>query len=119
MSNEFRAGQLSTIAGERDAAKRALSDRDDVYSSRGIGVQKPPDSELLNRALGILHRLGTERTGWRSFFSRWYYSDEPLRNDAANLVRLAGFAMPMPNNTHLVGGSGPSVTSTTSNTPAD
>lgn len=26
MSNEFRSGQLSTIAGERDAAKRAFGD---------------------------------------------------------------------------------------------
>lgn len=66
--------------------------------------QRQSDAELLNRALGILHRFGTERTGWRSFFQRWYYSDEPLRNDAANLVRQAGFDMAMPNDTCLVGG---------------
>ena len=29
--------------------------------------------------------------------------DEPLRNDAANLVRLARFGMMMPNDTRLVG----------------
>lgn len=61
------------------------------------------DQILLERALAILHRMGTERTGWRSFFKRWYYSDEALRNDAANLVREARFDMPSPVNTKLVG----------------
>lgn len=61
------------------------------------------DRQLLNRALGILHRMGTERVGWRAFFSRWYYSDEPLRNDAANLVREAQFKMKMPLGTQLIG----------------
>jgi hypothetical protein len=61
------------------------------------------DEDLLMRALGILHRLATEQTGWRSFLRRWYYSDEPLRNDAANLVRMAEFKMPMPLGTRLVG----------------
>ena len=63
------------------------------------------DAEMLTRALSILHRMGTERTGWRGFFARWYYSDEPLRNDAANLVREAGFYIPQPVNTRLVGAS--------------
>ena len=58
---------------------------------------------LLDRALAILHRMATEHTGWRQFIWRWYYSDEPLRNDAANLVREAQFGMPMPNDTRLVG----------------
>lgn len=61
------------------------------------------DAMMLDRALGILHRMATENTGWRSFFRRWYYSDEPLRNDAANLVREAGFGMMQPINTRLVG----------------
>lgn len=55
------------------------------------------------RAMGILHRMATEQTGWRRFFARWYYNDEPLRNDAANLVREAGFQMLRPMNTRLVG----------------
>lgn len=59
------------------------------------------------RALAILHRFGTEYTGWRSFFRRWYYSDEPLRNDAANLVREAEFSMAQPDNTRLVGDAPP------------
>lgn len=58
---------------------------------------------LLDRALGILHRLATENTGWFSMFSRWAYSDEPLRNDAANLVREAGFHMKLPHDQRLVG----------------
>jgi hypothetical protein len=60
-----------------------------------------------DRALAILHRMATEcsNDGWwhRLFCRRWYYSDEPLRNDAANLVREAGFGMPMPLGTRLVG----------------
>lgn len=64
------------------------------------------ESELLDRALGILFRMGMERTGWRGFFRRWYYNDEPLRNDAANLVREARFGLAcMPQHTRLVGDS--------------
>ena len=61
------------------------------------------DADLLDRALGILHRMATEQTGWRRVLARWYYSDEPLRNDAANLVREAGFGTLMPLGTQLVG----------------
>lgn len=61
------------------------------------------DAVLLDRALAILHRMATEQTGWRRFFARWYYSDEPLRNDGANLIREAGFGMAMPSDTRLVG----------------
>lgn len=69
-----------------------------------MATQFDRQAALLDRALGILHRMGTERTGWRRFFSRWYYADEPLRNDAANLVREAGFGMNcVPFNTQLVG----------------
>lgn len=68
-----------------------------------IVASQSSDGVLLDRALGILHRMATEQTGWRAIFRRWYYSDEPLRNDAANLVREARFGMPMPINTRLVG----------------
>lgn len=62
------------------------------------------EMDLKDRAFAILYRMGTERTGWRRFFSRWYYSDEPLRNDAANLCREAGFGLNcVPFNTQLVG----------------
>ena len=57
-----------------------------------------------NRAMAILHRMATEQTGWRAIFRRWYYSDEPLRNDAANLVREAGYEMPLPKCTRIIGG---------------
>lgn len=70
---------------------------------RTIVASMSSEAVLLDRALGILHRLATERTGWRRFFQRWYYSDEPLRNDAANLVREAQFGMPQPFGTRLVG----------------
>jgi hypothetical protein len=58
---------------------------------------------LLERALGILHRMAVERTGWKSIARRWYYSDEPLRNDAANLIREAGYQQARPSGTRLVG----------------
>lgn len=79
----------------------------DAMVADGYAAEMEPqmiarDEMLLERALGILHRMATERTDWRTF-RRWYYSDEPLRNDAANLVREAKFGMPMPLNTKLVG----------------
>lgn len=62
-----------------------------------------PDYVLLQRALGILHRMGLEQTGWRGWIKRWYYGAEPLRNDAANLVRESGYSEPQTLNTQLVG----------------
>ena len=56
-----------------------------------------------NRALTILHNLALERAGWRGFFRRWYISDEPLRNDAANLIREVGYETLTPNHCRLVG----------------
>ena len=58
---------------------------------------------LLDRALGILHRMATEKDKYLFSMNRWYYPDEPLRNDAANLIREAEFEMPRPEGTHLVG----------------
>lgn len=73
----------------------------------GPSPNQTRDSVLLDRSLAILHRMATEHTGWRRWLWRWYYSDEPLRNDAANLVREAGFGMPMPVYTQLVGDDQP------------
>jgi hypothetical protein len=56
-----------------------------------------------DRALHILHNMALERTGWRSLFRRWWFSDEPLRNDAANLIREIGYHQPMPIGSRLVG----------------
>jgi len=81
-----------------DHAAEMLEAEKDVLAMMG------KDPALLERALAILHRLGTEQTGWRAVFRRWYYSAEPLRNDAANLVREAGFGLAaMPPKTRLVG----------------
>lgn len=66
-------------------------------------LQRIEDRNSWWRALVVLHRMATERTGWRAIFQRWYFSDEPLRNDAANIVREARFEMPMPIGTRLVG----------------
>lgn len=59
--------------------------------------------EQQDRALNILHSMAVERTGWRGFFRRWWISDEPLRNDAANLIREVGYVALMPVNSRLVG----------------
>ena len=72
-------------------------------SLSGTAKYRASDAELLDRALALLHRFATENTGWKAWFVRWYYSDEPLRNDAASLVRLARFRMSMPLGTRLVG----------------
>jgi hypothetical protein len=47
------------------------------------------DNILVPRAFELLQRFSAEQTGWRSWFYRWRYNDEPLRNDAARLVREA------------------------------
>lgn len=60
------------------------------------------DDIYLHRAMGILFRLGLENTGWRGWFRRWCYSDEPLRNDASRLVREYGYAEKQPVNTRQV-----------------
>lgn len=55
------------------------------------------------RALTILHNMSLERVGWRGFFRRWYISDEPLRHDAANLLRRLGYSLPTEPGTRYVG----------------
>ena len=54
------------------------------------------DRQFAERAAHILHNMSLERTGWRSFFSRWHISHEPCRNDAANLLREAGWYFTTP-----------------------
>jgi hypothetical protein len=61
------------------------------------------DRVMLMECLGLLHRFALEQTGWRGVFRRWYYSDEPLRHDAANLVRRAEYMAKQPEYTRLVG----------------
>lgn len=65
--------------------------------------QRRADDGVLFEALGLLHRFATENVGWRSIGRRWYYNDEPLRHDAANLVRRAQYQAPMPEHCQLVG----------------
>lgn len=45
-----------------------------------------PES-YLDRVKNLLENLATEQTGWRRFLSRWKVSHEPLRNDAANMLK--------------------------------
>lgn len=76
------------------------------YTTRSLPNAPPRRTQediLLDDALGLLHRFALEQTGWRGFFRRWYFSDEPLRHDAANIVRRAGAQRPMPEYCQLVG----------------
>jgi len=58
----------------------------------------------LNRAMWILHNMALERVGfWRRLVARWAIDAEPLRNDAANLVREFGFKGAIPEGTQLCG----------------
>lgn len=61
------------------------------------------DRDFAERAAGILHNMALERRGWRGLFGRWYISAEPLRNDAANLLREAGWSFPTPDGCRMVG----------------
>ena len=45
------------------------------------------DAQFARRAELILHNMALERTGRGRWFRRWLISHEPLRNDAANLLR--------------------------------
>ena len=46
--------------------------------------------------------MALERRGWRGFFRRWHISEEPLRNDAANILDRYGFKFPKPDVTKYV-----------------
>jgi len=63
------------------------------------------DAQFCERATIILKHLALERTGWRRWLlGRWYISDEPLRNDAANLLRAARWHVGLyPIHTRFVG----------------
>lgn len=74
-----------------------------THNSIPARPNRPATDALLLEALGILHRFALEQTGWRGAFRRWYYSDEPLRHDAANLIRRAGYETMRPEHTKLVG----------------
>ena len=57
-------------------------------------------------ALNILHLMSLERSGpwWKRIFSRWWMSDEPLRNDAGRLLRRVGYRGMDPIGYRRVGG---------------
>jgi len=62
------------------------------------------DRQFADRAAAILHSLSLEHRGfWRQLFSRWHISDEPLRHDAANLLREYGIEFLMPIGCQRVG----------------
>lgn len=61
------------------------------------------DRHYHERMIYILKCMAIENTGWRGFFRRWYYSHEPLRNDAANLLREMKYRPILRYNTRLVG----------------
>lgn len=94
--------QNSVFTRIHDEIEQSIPKNQFVKIAEGID-QERRNCMLLDRSLGILHRMATERVGWRRFFSRWYFSDEPLRNDAARLIREAQFQMPRPMGTRLVG----------------
>ena len=78
---------------------------DHASNNRALALDCTDDADLAGTQApdNRLHRMATERSGWGLFWLRWYYSDEPLRNDAANLVREAGFQAKMPDGCQLVG----------------
>lgn len=81
----------------------AMTDGYTTHNSVAARPQPTEDQMLLDESMALLHRFALEQIGWRGFFKRWYYSDEPLRHDAANLVRRAGCQRMRPEYTRLVG----------------
>lgn len=62
------------------------------------------EQQYIHRATVILHNLSLERRGfWRQLFRRWHISDEPLRHDAANLLRERGVSLLTPKDCQRVG----------------
>lgn len=66
-------------------------------------VEQSYNDKDVIRAIGILQNMALENTGWKAFFRRWYISDEPLRHDAANLLRHMGIITRKPIGTQIVG----------------
>ena len=56
-------------------------------------------------AMEILHNMALERRRpwWDIISGRWIISDEPLRNDAANLLRRYGSTFPTADGVRYVG----------------
>lgn len=61
------------------------------------------DRQFIARAEDLLHRMALERTGWRGVFRRWVFRHEPLRHDAANLLRSRGLNFIFQDGTQHVG----------------
>ena len=60
--------------------------------------------EFLKIALNILHDLALENRNKGLFkLNRWYIPDEPLRNDAARLLRRINYKRKKPYDTKYVG----------------
>ena len=69
-------------------------------------IERPMDASDDWDALNILHNMALERdvSFFRRCFRRWWYiADEPLRNDAANLLRRVGYEAKKPMGTKYVG----------------
>ncbi len=61
------------------------------------------DAHFALSASIILHHMALERKRRQWLFGRWKISHEPLRNDAANLLRESGWRGLMPEGTQYVG----------------
>lgn len=88
-----------------DRREIEMSDEEIMRRIHSRDDQRMSDRQFANRAAGILQNMALERTGWRGLFGRrWHISDEPLRNDAANLLREAGIEFScLPKGTQMVG----------------
>lgn len=68
--------------------ERARLEGDAAIGVGGRSIMTPAQQE---RALMILHRMSCERERYWFAWRRWWIADEPLRNDAGNLLREIGF----------------------------
>lgn len=85
--------------------EQELTDNQILRRAYSQNDQPMSDRQFANEAASILQNMSLERVGfWRQLFCRWHISDEPLRQDAANLLRRAGIEFRnYPKGTHRVG----------------
>ena len=88
---------------ELDAAQARMNAGTQSLMSQVYGDGRAPQYMA---ALAILHMMSIERTGpwWKRIFSRWWISDEPLRNDAGRLLRKINYGGMIPKGYRRVGG---------------
>lgn len=71
-------------------------------AGRLLSMTSTEKDRFITHATLVLHNMALENTGLRGWFTRWRIAAEPLRNDAANLLRCTRLDRPRPEGTRYV-----------------